>query len=67
MVLFSIVTTILVAVVAHPAAHFDRLLSNPLFSYIGSRSYGLYLYQFPVMIFWENRFVTLRITQYYIR
>lgn len=56
MVLFSIVTTILVAVVAHPAAHFDRLLSNPLFSYIGSRSYGLYLYQFPVMIFWENRF-----------
>ncbi|WP_424320624.1 acyltransferase family protein [Lacticaseibacillus chiayiensis] len=56
MVLFSILTTILVAVVAHPAAHFDRLLSNPLFSYIGSRSYGLYLYQFPVMIFWENRF-----------
>ncbi|WP_285691340.1 acyltransferase family protein [Lacticaseibacillus rhamnosus] len=56
MVLFSILTTILVAVVAHPAAHFDRLLTNPLFSYIGSRSYGLYLYQFPVMIFWENRF-----------
>ncbi|MFD1431386.1 acyltransferase family protein [Lacticaseibacillus yichunensis] len=56
MFLFSLLTMMLVAVVAHPAAHFDRLLSNPVFSYIGSRSYGIYLYQFPVMIFFESRF-----------
>ncbi|WP_407891186.1 acyltransferase family protein [Lacticaseibacillus sp. N501-2] len=56
MFLFSLLATLLVAVVAHPGAHFDRLLSNPLFSWIGKRSYGLYLYQFPVMIFFESRF-----------
>ncbi|KRM72577.1 acyltransferase family protein [Lacticaseibacillus brantae] len=56
MFLFSLLTMILVAVVAHPGAWFNRLLSNPVFSWVGSRSYGLYLYQFPVMIFWENQF-----------
>ncbi|KRM88027.1 acyltransferase family protein [Lacticaseibacillus thailandensis] len=56
MLLFSIFVTILVAVVAHPASHLNRWLSNPLFSWVGSRSYGIYLYQFPVMIFFEQRF-----------
>lgn len=56
MFLFSLLTMLLVAVVAHPGAHFNRLLSNPVFSWVGSRSYGLYLYQFPVMIFWEDHF-----------
>ncbi|MFD1486280.1 acyltransferase family protein [Lacticaseibacillus baoqingensis] len=56
MFLFSLLTMLLVAVVAHPGAHFNRLLTNPVFSWVGSRSYGLYLYQFPVMIFWEDRF-----------
>lgn len=56
MFLFALACTFLVAVVAHPGAHFNRLLSNRVFAWVGSRSYGLYLYQFPVMIFWENRF-----------
>lgn len=56
MFLFSILATLLVAVVAHPGAHWNQILSNPVFSWIGSRSYGLYLYQFPVIIFWENAF-----------
>lgn len=56
MFLFSVLTTLLVAVVAHPGAHFDRFLSNPFFTWVGKRSYGLYLYQFPVMIFFETRF-----------
>jgi len=56
MFLFSLLSMLLVAVVAHPGAVFNRVLSNPVFSWVGSRSYGLYLYQFPVMIFWENQF-----------
>ncbi len=55
MFVFSILVTILVAVVAHPDAVFNRLLTNPVFSWVGSRSYGLYLYQLPVMVFVEAR------------
>jgi peptidoglycan/LPS O-acetylase OafA/YrhL len=56
MFIFSIVTCIFIAVVAHPSAIWNRVLSNKLFHYIGARSYGLYLYQFPVMIFFESKF-----------
>lgn len=56
MFIFSVVTCIFIAVVAHPSAFWDRILSNKVFHYIGSRSYGLYLYQFPVMIFFESKF-----------
>lgn len=56
MFLFTVLALLLTAVVASPATLWGRLLSNPLFHWIGTRSYGLYIYQFPVMIFWENRF-----------
>lgn len=56
MFIFSVVTCIFIAVVAHPSAIWDKILSNKLFHYIGARSYGLYLYQFPVMIFFESKF-----------
>lgn len=56
MFVFSLLVTILVAAVAHPGAHLNALLSNPVFSWIGRRSYGIYLYQFPVMIFFERTF-----------
>lgn len=59
MFLFSLLTMVLVAVVAHPAAFFNTLLSNPVFHWIGTRSYGIYLYQFPVMIFWEKHFTNV--------
>ena len=55
MLLVSLLCTILVAVTAHPGASLNRWLTNPLFSYIGKRSYGIYLYQFPVMIFYEAK------------
>ncbi|KRM23812.1 acyltransferase family protein [Latilactobacillus graminis] len=54
--LFSGLACILVAVVAHPGADGNRLLTNPVFSWLGKRSYGIYLYQFPVMIFFEGLF-----------
>lgn len=55
MFLITLLCMVLVAVTAHPGASLNRLLTNPLFSYIGKRSYGIYLYQFPVMIFYEAK------------
>ncbi len=54
--LFSALVCVLVAVVAHPGADWNRLLTNPVFNWLGKRSYGIYLYQFPVMIFFETIF-----------
>lgn len=55
MLLFTVLSTVLVATVAHPASHLNRVLTNPLFKYVGQHSYGIYLYQFPVMIFYETK------------
>ncbi|QNQ82377.1 acetyltransferase [Lactobacillus sp. PV037] len=55
MFIFSFLTMILVAVIAHPSSHWNAWLTNPLFKWIGSRSYGIYLYQFPIMIFFEDK------------
>ena len=56
MFIFSITTCIFIGVVAHPDSIWNAVLSNRVFHYVGTRSYGLYLYQFPVMIFFESRF-----------
>lgn len=55
MLLFTLLSTVLVATVAHPGSSMNRILTNPVFTYIGQRSYGIYLYQFPVMIFYETK------------
>ncbi|QNQ80500.1 acyltransferase family protein [Lactobacillus sp. PV034] len=55
MFLFTIFTTLLVAIVAHPGSHWNSWLTNSVFKWVGSRSYGIYLYQFPVMIFFEDK------------
>lgn len=56
MFLFSVLTTIFVAIIAHPSSHWNMWMTNPIFDYIGKRSYGIYLYQFPIMIFFEDKF-----------
>lgn len=53
MFFFSLISMILIATVAHPGADMNKLLTNPVFSWLGKRSYGIYLYQYPVMIFYE--------------
>lgn len=55
MFLFSLLVTILAAVVAAPVGVWNQFLTNPVFDWLGSRSYEIYLYQFPVMIFFESR------------
>ena len=52
---FTMLSAVLVATVAHPGSDMNRILTNKFFSYVGKRSYGIYLYQFPVMIFYESR------------
>ncbi|WP_321382763.1 acyltransferase family protein [uncultured Enterococcus sp.] len=59
MFLLSIVTALLVAVTAHPGADMNKWLTNPVFTWVGKRSYGIYLYQFPVMIFYEAKITNL--------
>ncbi|SJZ87769.1 Peptidoglycan/LPS O-acetylase OafA/YrhL, contains acyltransferase and SGNH-hydrolase domains [Pilibacter termitis] len=55
MLLVSFASMLFVATVAHPGSIWSKILSNPVMSYIGKRSYGIYLWQFPVMIFFEAR------------
>lgn len=55
MFLVTVFCVILVAVTAHPGASLNKWLTNPVFTWIGKRSYGIYLYHFPVMIFYEEK------------
>ncbi|MDR0846637.1 MAG: acetyltransferase [Lactobacillales bacterium] len=50
---FSVLSMILLAVSVQPATIFYKIMGNPVFTYIGKRSYGIYLYQFPVFIIYE--------------
>nr|WP_246147457.1 acyltransferase family protein [Secundilactobacillus folii] len=55
MFLFTFLSAILVATVAHPAGFMNQVFTNRVFDWVGKRSYGIYLYQFPIMIFYEAK------------
>jgi peptidoglycan/LPS O-acetylase OafA/YrhL len=44
----SISTIVVIAAVSHPGARANRVLGNCVFVWIGLRSYGLYLYHWPI-------------------
>ncbi len=50
MVLLSIAAAVLIAVLAHPASLLGRILGCKPFRYLGVRSYGIYLWHFPVIV-----------------
>jgi peptidoglycan/LPS O-acetylase OafA/YrhL len=50
MLLLSVVTTLVVAVLAHPASKLGRWLSIKPLRWIGVRSYGIYLWHYPIII-----------------
>lgn len=55
--LISGITLFLIASVVHPSGLLARFMGNPIFVYIGQRSYSLYLWHFPVIIFTHRYFV----------
>jgi peptidoglycan/LPS O-acetylase OafA/YrhL len=50
MLLLSIITTLVVAALAHPASKLGRWLSVKPLRWIGVRSYGIYLWHYPIII-----------------
>ena len=46
----SILTAILVIVAAHPGLKFGKRLGNPILKWFGDRSYGIYLWHWPIFV-----------------
>lgn len=53
--IFSILAVLMIAIIAHPSFMWNDLLTNRVFKWLGSRSYGIYMYQLPVMVFYEQK------------
>lgn len=50
MLLLSIITTLVVAALAHPASKLAQWLSVKPLKWIGGRSYGIYLWHYPIIV-----------------
>ncbi|MFE6169818.1 acyltransferase family protein [Viridibacillus arvi] len=50
MLLASVVTAILIAVIVHPASFIGNLFSFKPLIWIGVRSYGIYIWHFPIIV-----------------
>jgi peptidoglycan/LPS O-acetylase OafA/YrhL len=58
-------TLLVIAAVTHQRSVAGVLLGNPLFDWIGTRSYGLYLYHWPIyQIIRKEAGLTLSVTQF---
>lgn len=55
MFFYSFIGMLLLGTIVHPSADVNRWLTNPFFKWVGERSYGIYVYQYPVMVFYENK------------
>ena len=62
--LISGITLFLIAGIVHPSGLLARFMGNPVFVYLGKRSYSLYLWHFPVIIFTHRYFVAGQIPIY---
>ncbi|WP_138753905.1 acyltransferase family protein [Paenibacillus sinopodophylli] len=50
MVLLALATVAVVAAMAHPASKLAGLVGNKVLAWIGVRSYGIYLYHYPIIV-----------------
>lgn len=46
----SIITAVLIVIIAHPGLKFGAQLGNPILKWFGDRSYGIYLWHWPVFV-----------------
>lgn len=46
--LSSVLTIIMIAAISHPGARSNKIIGNVVLVWIGKRSYGLYLYHWPI-------------------
>jgi peptidoglycan/LPS O-acetylase OafA/YrhL len=46
--LASVLTLVMIAAISHPGARANKVIGNPVLVWIGVRSYGLYLYHWPI-------------------
>lgn len=54
MFIFTIFAGILVATITVPNTWLVKVFNLPFFNWLGTRSYGIYLYQYPVLVFLIN-------------
>ena len=62
--LITFVTLLLIASSVHPSTVLPKILGNPLFLWIGTRSYSLYLWHYPIIILINMNFVQGQIPFY---
>lgn len=55
--LISTVTLLVIASSVHPSGYFAKFLGNKLLTYVGSRSYSLYLWHYPIIVLIHHQFV----------
>ena len=55
LVLASILTATVIAVIVHPRSMFGRALGLTPFVWIGKRSYGMYLWHYPILLLMNPR------------
>lgn len=64
--LITLVTLLLIASSVHPSTVLPKILGNPLFLWIGTRSYSLYLWHYPIIILINVNFVQGQMPYYII-
>lgn len=62
--LISAMTLFIIASAVHPSSILAKLLSFKLFTYIGKRSYSLYLWHFPIIVLMNSYYVQGQIPAY---
>lgn len=55
MFLYSLLAAFFLRTLIHQRNTFSQLFEGKFFNWLGSRSYGIYLFQFPLMVFYEEK------------